>query len=109
MYEMIMPSKCTTLVWLLQRLRLVHGIKGTISSNNNYYGTFQLPNEIPCILFLLVQHTIVTAIFLLQNIYREYMDYIYELLEVSINPVFICTELNIGNCIAFVISQVKII
>ena len=76
---MLMPTKCTTLVWLLQRLRLVHGIKGTISSNNYYYGTAQPPNEMTCILSLLTQHTIVTAIFLLQNIYREYMDYIFEL------------------------------
>jgi len=74
---MLMPTKCTTLVWLLQRLRLVHSIKGTISSNNYYYGTAQPPNEMTCILSHLAQHTIVTAIFLLQNMYREYMDYIF--------------------------------
>jgi len=77
---MIMLSKCSTLVWLLQRLRLVHGIKGTIYSNNYYNGTPQPPNKITCILSLLAQYTIITVIFLLQNIYREYMDYIYELL-----------------------------
>lgn len=76
---MIMPSKCTTLVWLLQRLRLVHGIKGTISGNKYYYGIAQPPNEMTCILSLLAQHTIITPIFLLQDIYREYMNYIYEL------------------------------
>jgi len=32
-----------------------------------------------CIVSLFAQHTVVTAIFLLQNFYREYLDYIFEL------------------------------
>ena len=58
----------------------MHGVKGTISSNNYYHGTAQPANKMTtCILSPLAQHTIITAILLLQNIYREYMDYIYEL------------------------------
>ena len=61
------------------RLRLVHGIRGTVSSNNYYYGATQPPNEMTCVLSLLAQYTIITAIFLQQNIDREYTDCICEL------------------------------
>ena len=96
------------LIWLLQRLTLLHGIKGTISSNNYYYGTAQPPNEMTCILSLLAQHTIITAIFLLQNtcIYGEYVDYIYELPWSKFKS---CFQLHRSEHIASVIRQVKII